>query len=73
MPGIDWEAFEEAHGKLAKLRRDKENHDEYERLRLQFTLALLNNNDLLHERSFKEICELGVEFTEEYIKHELGV
>ena len=27
-----------------------EQHEKYERLRFEFTLALINNNDLLHER-----------------------
>ena len=40
-----------------------EQHEKYERLRFEFTLALINN--LLHERSFKEICQLGVELTDE--------
>lgn len=47
-----------------------EQHEKYERLRFEFTLALINNNDLLHERSFKEICQLGVELTDEFMKHE---
>ena len=47
-----------------------EQHEKYERLRYEFTLALINNNDLLHERSFKEICQLGVELTDEFMKHE---
>ena len=47
-----------------------EQHKKYERLRFEFTLALINNNDLLHERSFKEICQLGVELTDEFMKHE---
>lgn len=47
-----------------------EQHEKYERLRFEFTLALINNNDLLHERSFKEICQLGVELTNEFMKHE---
>lgn len=47
-----------------------EQHEKYERLRFEFTLALINNNDLLHERSFKEICQLGVELTDEFTKHE---
>lgn len=49
-----------------------EQHEKYERLRFEFTLALINNNDLLHERSFKEICQLGVELTDEFMKHESG-
>lgn len=44
----------------------KEANEQYERLRFEFTLALINNNDLLHERSFKEICQLGVELTDEF-------
>lgn len=36
----------------------------------EIALALINNNDLLHERSFKEICQLGVELTDEFMKHE---
>lgn len=47
-----------------------EQHEKYERLRFEFTLALINNNDLLHERSFKEICQLGIELTDEFMKHE---
>ena len=48
----------------------KEANEQHERLRFEFTLALINNNDLLHERSFKEICQLGVELTDEFMKHE---
>lgn len=43
--------------------------EDFERLRLEFTKILMSNNDLLHERSFAEICKLGKQFTEEYIKH----
>lgn len=46
------------------------DNERYERLRLEFTKILMSNNDLLHERSFAEICKLGKQFTEEYIKHE---
>lgn len=45
------------------------DNERYERLRLEFTKILMSNNDLLHERSFAEICKLGKQFTEEYIKH----
>ena len=47
-----------------------EQQEKYERMRIEFTLALINNNDLLHERSFKEIWQLGVELTDDFMKHE---
>lgn len=57
--------FEEA---IENLQQVQEN-ERYERLRLDFTKVLLANNDLLHERSFEEICKLGIELTNEYIRH----
>ena len=64
----DWGEFLE--GIKAAQKEANEQHEKYERLRFEFTLALINNNDLLHERSFKEICQLGVELTDEFMKHE---
>lgn len=64
----DWGEVLKLHSKQLKLKRKL--HEKYERLRFEFTLALINNNDLLHERSFKEICQLGVELTNEFMKHE---
>lgn len=61
----DWGEFLEgikAAQQAAEAQKEaNEQHEKYERLRFEFTLALINNNDLLHERSFKEICQLGVE------------
>lgn len=70
----DWGEFLEgikAAQQAAEAQKEaNEQHEKYERLRFEFTLALINNNDLLHERSFKEICQLGVELTDEFMKHE---
>ena len=66
----DWGEFLEgikAAQQAAEAQKEaNEQHEKYERLRFEFTLALINNNDLLHERSFKEICQLGVELTDEF-------
>lgn len=68
----DWSEFLEgikAAQQAAEAQKEaNEQHEKYERLRFEFTLALINN--LLHERSFKEICQLGVELTNEFMKHE---
>ena len=68
----DWGEFLEgikAAQQAAEAQKEaNEQHEKYERLRFEFTLALINNNDLLHERSFKEICQLGVELTDEFMK-----
>lgn len=70
----DWGEFLEgikAAQQAAEAQKEaNEQHEKYERLRFEFTLALINNNDLLHERSFKEICQLGVELTNEFMEHE---
>lgn len=70
----DWGEFLEgikAAQQAAEAQKEaNEQHKKYERLRFEFTLALINNNDLLHERSFKEICQLGVKLTDEFMKHE---
>lgn len=55
--------FEEAIDSL----ENEIKNENYEKLRLEFTKTLLTNNDLLHERSFAEICRLGKSFTDEYI------
>jgi hypothetical protein len=48
-----WRALR-LHNRQLKLKKEaNEQHEKYERLRFEFTLALINNNDLLHERSFK--------------------
>lgn len=69
----DWGEFLEgikAAQQAAEAQKEaNEQHEKYERLRFEFTLALINN--LLHERSFKEICQLGVELTDEFMKQEL--
>ena len=66
----DWGEFLEGIKAAQQATEANEQHEKYERLRFEFTLALINNNDLLHERSFKEICQLGVELTDEFMKHE---
>lgn len=50
----DWGEGIKAAQQAAEAQKEaNEQHEKYERLRFEFTLALINNNDLLHERSFK--------------------
>ena len=46
-------------GQTEAQKEANEQHEKYERLRFEFTY-------------FKEICQLGVELTDEFMKHESG-